>query len=196
MTRTLAPLPFNLSTHSTSDSVFRRKRKLTAAVLWSRWFRVQVPEGHASLESFEAAITDEEHELLPKTLAKLANDGVERIYQVRGHDLDPSRDGLAFLDTLLDHEMRWNLTQDQDPAFPRNLFRLVCTEFGCIVGEIYARTRRGVWIPQRAPNLWRSRVELAGGELYDPFRAVVAKMSDERTDDALVARYDASSTLG
>ena len=48
-----------------------------------------VPEGHPSLEAFEAAITDEERTRLPRTLEKLAMDGVERIYQVRRHDLAP-----------------------------------------------------------------------------------------------------------
>ena len=175
---------------------FRKEKKLTADRLWSRWFRPQVPEGFASLDTFESAITDEERKLLPKTLSKLANDGVERIYQVRGHDLEPDRSGLVFLDGLLDAEMRWKLTQEQDPSFPRNLFRLVCTEFGCVVGEIYARTNRGVWRPRRAPNHWRSVIELEGGDDFDPFRAVVEKMSDERKADSLAKHYDASSTLG
>ena len=170
---------------------FRKKKpELTAEKLWGRWFRPQVPEGFPSLDAFEAAITDDERERLPKTLAKLANDGVERIYQVRGHDLTPDREGLVFLDELLDAEMRWKLTQDQDPAFARNLFRLVCTEFGCVVGEIYKRTGKGTWVPQRAPNHWRSKIKLDGGADFDPFRAVVAKMSDEREPDALIAGFD------
>ena len=170
---------------------FRRKKAgLTAAALWGRWFHTLVPEGHPSLDAFEAAITDDERERLGKTLKKLANNGVERIYQVRKHDLDPDREGLVFLDGLLDAEMRWKLTQDQDPSFPRNLFRLVCTEFGCVVGEIYRRAGKGEWVCARAPNLWRSHIELTGGERFDPFRAVVAKMSDERAQDALVAHFD------
>jgi hypothetical protein len=169
----------------------KKKPQLSADALWSRWFRPVVPEGHASLQAFEAAMSDDERTRLERTLEKLANDGVERIHQVRGHDLDPDRAGLAFLDELLDAEMRWKLTQDQDPAFPRNLFRLVGTEFGCIVGEIYCRNGKGAWEPARAPNLWRSRIALADGSAYDPFRAVVRKMSDEREDAALVSHFDA-----
>lgn len=170
---------------------FSRKPRLTAAALFSRWFRVQVPEGHASLDAFEAGMTDEEKERLPRTLEKLAMDGVERIYQVRKVELEPDRSALEFLDGLLDAEMRWKLTQGQDPNHPRNLFRLVATEFGCIVGEIYVRTGKGTWLPQRAPNLWRSRVRLAGDGLYDPFAAVVRQMSDEREDGALASHFDA-----
>jgi hypothetical protein len=169
---------------------FTRKPRLTAAALFAKWFRPQVPEGHASLEAFEAAMTDEERERLPKTLAKLAMDGVERIYQVRGHDLEPGRDGLVFLDELLNAEMRWKLTQDQEAQHPRNLFRLVATEFGCIVGEIYVRAGKGRWVMQRAPNLWRSRLRLNDDALYDPFLAVVRQMSDERTDGDLVRAFD------
>ena len=171
----------------------RKKQRLTADKLWARWFRPQVPEGFPSLDAFEAAITDDEKLRLPKTLKKLANDGVERIYQVRKHDLEPDREGLVFLDALLDAEMRWKLTQDQDPHFPRNLFRLVSTEFACVVGEIYVRTGKGVWEPQRAPNHWRSIIRLADETEYDPFRAVVRKMSDERDADALVKHYDAQA---
>ncbi len=171
---------------------FRRATKLTADALFAKWFRTQVPEGHASLEAYEAAIGEDERARLPKTLAKLAMDGVERIHQVRKHDLDPDREGLVFLDGLLDAEMRWKLTEGQDPAHPRNLFRLVSTEFGCIVGEIWVRGGQGEWVPQRAPNLWRSRVRRADGTLYDPFLAVVRKMSEERAGDALVRDYDAA----
>jgi hypothetical protein len=148
-----------------------------------------VPEGHSSLDAFEAAITDEERARLPKTLEKLAMDGVERIYQVRRHDLSPDREGLAFLDKLLDAEMRVKLTRDQDPAHPRNLLRLVATEFGCIVGEIYVRAGKDSWAPQRPPNLWRSRLILKDGE-YDPFLAVVRQLSDDREEGALVRRFD------
>jgi hypothetical protein len=169
---------------------FARKQRLGADTLFARWFRPIVPDGHASLDSFEAAMGDEERELLPKTLAKLALDGVERIYQVRGHDLDPGRDGIRYLDGLLDAEMRWKLTEDQDPAHPRNLLRVVATEFGCIVGEILVRAGKGTWEPRRAPNLWRSRVRLRGGELYDPFREVVRKLSDDREADALTRAFD------
>ena len=171
---------------------FRRKSRIRADDLFSKWFRPQVPEGYPSLEAFETAITDEETELLPKTLAKLAMDGVERIFQVRKHDLDPDREGLVFLDGLLNAEMRWKLTEGQDPTYPRNLFRVVATEFGCIVGEIWVRTGRGAWAPRRAPNHWRSAVRRPGGEEYDPFRAVVRKMSDERRDAGLAAAYDAA----
>jgi hypothetical protein len=150
-----------------------------------------VPEGHASLDAFEAGMTDEERERLPKTLGKLAMDGVERIYQVRRHDLPPDREGLLFLDRLLDAEMRAKLTRDQDPAHPRNLFRLVATEFGCIVGEIYVRAGKGVWVPRRPPNHWRSRLALKDGE-YDPFLAVVRQLSDDREEGALVRRFDAA----
>ena len=65
-----------------------------------------MPDGHRSLEAFENGITEEERERLPKTLSKLAMDGVERIYQVRRHDLSPDREGLRFLDDLLDAEIR------------------------------------------------------------------------------------------
>ena len=171
---------------------FKRKPQLTAAVLFGKWFRPQVPEGHASLAAFEAGMTDEERERLPKTLAKLAMDGVERIYQVRNHDLEPGRDGLVFLDELLGDELRWKLTEEQDPAHPRNLFRLVCTEFGCIVGEIYVRAGKAAWITQRGPNLWRSRLRLTSGAEYDPFRAVVRQMSDEREPGALTRAFDSS----
>lgn len=171
---------------------FRSEPRVTAAALYGRWFRPQVPEGHASLEAFEAAITEEETRRLPKTLAKLANDGVERIYQVRGHDLEPAREGLEFLDSLLDAEMRWKLTQDQDPTFPRNLFRVVATEFGCIVGEIFVRSGKGGWKPRRAPNHWRSTIELPDGGSFDPFRAVVRQMSDEREEGALTRAFDAA----
>jgi len=169
----------------------KTKERLTATALFARWFRIQVPEGFSSLDAFEAAITDEERERLPKTFEKLALDGVERIYQVRRHELEPDRSALLFLDALLDAEMRWKLTENQDSNHPRNLFRLVATEFGCIVGEIYLRAGKAVWEPRRAPNHWRSLLRLTGGGTYDPFRAVVHKMSDERNDDALVAHFDA-----
>ena len=168
---------------------FRRLPRLESEHLFATWFRPVVPEGHGSLEAFEAAITGEERERLPKTLGKLAMDGVERIYQVRRHDLSPDREGLVFLDTLLDAEMRVKLTRDQDPAHPRNLLRLVATEFGCIVGEIYVRAGKGAWAPQRPPNLWRSKLILKDGE-YDPFRAVVRQLSDDREEGALVRRFD------
>jgi hypothetical protein len=170
---------------------FRRPPGTRAGSLFSAWFRPVVPDGHASLEAFEAAITDEERERLPKTLSKLAMDGVERIYQVRRHDLSPDREGLLFLDRLLDAEMRVKLTRDQDPAHPRNLLRIVATEFGCIVGEIYVRAGKGTWVPRRPPNHWRSRLALKDGE-YDPFLAVIAKLSDDREEDALVRRFDAA----
>jgi hypothetical protein len=170
---------------------FRRAARVRADALFATWFRPVVPEGHASLAAFEAAITEEERERLPKTLGKLAMDGVERIYQVRRHDLSPDRDGLVFLDALLDAEMRVKLTRDQDPLHPRNLLRLVATEFGCIVGEIYVRAGKARWAPQRPPNLWRSRLLLKDGE-YDPFRAVVRQLSDEREEGALVRRFDAA----
>lgn len=169
----------------------RRSERVTAERLFSRWFRPVVPEGHASLDAFEAAMAEDERERLPKTLGKLAMDGVERIYQVRRHDLSPDREGLVFLDKLLDAEMRVKLTRDQDPAHPRNLLRLVATEFGCIVGEIYVRAGKGSWVPQRPPNLWRSRLLLKDGE-YDPFRAIVRQLSDDREPDALVRRFDAT----
>jgi len=171
---------------------FRRQPALTAQALFARWFRPQVPEGHASLEAFEAAITDDERVRLPKTIEKLAMDGVERIWQVRRHELDPDREGLAWLDGLLDAEMRWKLTQEQDPAHPRNLFRLVATEFGCIVGEIWVRAGKAAWEVRRAPNLWRSRLRLQDGREYDPFLAVVRQMSDERDPGALTEAFDAA----
>lgn len=171
--------------------VFRRRRRpVGAEFLWDRWFSPQLPESHRSLEAFEAAISREELERLPKTLRKLARDGVERIYQVRRHDLEPSRGGLEFLDELCDPELRAKLTRDQDPAFPRNLLRVVCMEFGCIVGEIHVRHKKGRWLPQRAPNLWRSRIEGNSGTLYDPFRAIVEKLSDERGRHSLVEAFD------
>lgn len=170
---------------------FRRTPAIRAGSLFSTWLRPVVPDGHGSLDAFEAAITEEEKERLPKTLGKLAMDGVERIYQVRRHDLSPDREGLAFLDALLDAEMRMKLTRDQDPAYPRNLLRVVATEFGCIVGEIYVRAGKGTWVPRRPPNLWRSRLALRDGE-YDFFFAVVTKFSDDREPDALVRRFDAA----
>jgi hypothetical protein len=165
---------------------------VTAERLFAAWFRPVVPEGHASLEAFEAAMTGEERERLPKTLGKLAMDGVERIYQVRRFDLSPDREGLVFLDRLLDAEMRVKLTRDQDPAHPRNLLRVVATEFGCIVGEIHVRAGKGSWVPRRPPNLWRSRLLLQDGE-YDPFLAVVRQISDEREPGALVRRFDGAA---
>ncbi len=169
---------------------FRRDRT-SAERLLATWFRPVVPEGHASLDAYEAAMTGEERERLPKTLGKLAMDGVERIYQVRRHDLAPDRLGLAYLDDLLGAEMRVKLTQDQDPAHPRNLLRVVATEFGCIVGEIYVRAGKGTWAPQRPPNLWRSKLLLKDGE-YDPFLAVVRQLSEDREPGALVRRFDAT----
>ncbi len=163
---------------------------ISADALFARWFRVQVPEGHASLEAFDLGVTSVELELLPKTLEKLALDGVERIYQVRKHDLEPNRDGLVYLDSILNAELRWKLTEEQDPNFPRNLFRLVCTEFGCIVGEIFVRAGKATWSPRRAPNHWRSTVVLSSGIAWDPFRAVVKQLSDEREDGALVEMFD------
>lgn len=168
---------------------FRSTSRIPAERIFARWFRPVVPEGHASLDAFEAAITDEERERLSKTLNKLAMEGVERIYQVRRHDLSPDREGLVFLDALLDAEMLVKLTRDQDPAHPRNLLRIVGTEFGCIVGEIYVRAGKGSWVPRRPPNLWRSKLALKDGE-YDPFLAVVLKLSDDREPDALVRRFD------
>ena len=64
------------------------------------------------------------------------------------------------------------------------------TEFGCIVGEIYVRADKAAWEPQRAPNLWRSRLRLKDGSEYDPFFAVVRQMSDER--QSLVAAFDSA----
>jgi len=170
----------------------RRADRITAERLFATWFRPVVPEGHATLEAFEALMADDERERLPKTLAKLAMDGVERIYQVRRHDLSPDREGLLFLDTLLDAEMRVKLSRDQDPAHPRNLLRLVSTEFGCIVGEIYVRAGKGSWVPRRPPNLWRSRLSLKDGGEYDPFLAVVRQLSDGREPGALARRFDAA----
>ncbi len=169
----------------------RRAPAVTARVLFDRWFRAQVPEGHVSLEAYEAAITDDEVARLPKTLHKLATDGVERIYQVRRKELEPDRSALLFLDDLLDPEMRWKLTQEQDASHPRNLFRVVATEFGCMVGEIYVHAGKGRWLPRRAPNLWRSRIARADGSEYDPFLAVVRQLSDERVPGALAGHFDA-----
>jgi hypothetical protein len=168
---------------------FRSSDRVSAERLFAAWFHPVVPEGNPSLEAFEAAITDEERARLPKTLSKLAMDGVERIYQVRRHDLSPDREGLLYLDRLLDAEMRVKLTRDQDPNHPRNLLRIVATEFGCIVGEIYVHAGKGAWVPRRPPNHWRSRLALKDGE-YDPFLAVVRKLSDDREPDGLVRRFD------
>jgi len=164
---------------------------VTAAALFERWFRAVVPEGHASLQAYEARMDEDERARLPKTLAKLAADGVERIHHVRRHDLDPDRRGLEYLDTLLGPALLYNLTARQEPSDPRNLFRVVATEFGCVVGEIYVRTGKGVWRPARAPNLWRSRIVAPSGKQYDPFLAVVRRMSDEGRDASLVSDYDA-----
>ena len=79
------------------------------------------------------------------------------------------------------------------PAPHANAVAFGHTQFGCVVGEIYARTNRGVWRPRRAPNHWRSVIELEGGGDFDPFRAVVEKMSDEREADALAEHYDAQT---
>jgi hypothetical protein len=171
--------------------LFKRKPGIAADSLFHRWLRPILPEGHASLEAYESLLGDDERERLHKTLAKLAMDGVERIHVVRKHDLDPDRSGLVYLDELIDAELRWKLTEEQDPNHPRNLFRLVVTEFGCIVGEIYVRTGKGEWIVQRAPNVWRSRIRGSDGGIYDPFMAVVRQMSDERERGALTRHYDA-----
>ena len=134
---------------------------LAAATLYGRWFKPQVPEPHPTLESYEAAITEEELLRLPKRLAKLAHDGVERIFpRPPSTTSTPTARASSSWDELLDAEMRWKLTQDQDPNFPRNLFRLVCTEFGCVVGEIYRRAGLGEWACVRAPNHWRSTITL------------------------------------
>ncbi len=170
----------------------RRAPAVTAQALFDRWFRIQVPEGHPSLDAYEAAITGEEVARLPKTFHKLATDGVERIYQVRRKELEPDREALVYLDTLLDAEMRWKLTEEQDPANPRNLLRVVATEFGCMVGEIHLHAGKGRWLPFRAPNLWRSRIARADGSEYDPFFAVVRQLSDERVPGALAGGFDAA----
>jgi hypothetical protein len=169
---------------------FKSKSSLTASALHGRWFRAIVPEGHASLESFEAGITSEEEARLPKTMEKLAMDGVERIYQVRRVELEPDRSTLAYLDGLLDAEMLHKLTLEQDPTHARNLFRVVCTEFGCIVGEIFVRAGKGHWELRRAPNHWRSTLRLSNGERYDPFLAVIRQLSDEREPGGLARAFD------
>ena len=170
----------------------KKQAGTTARELFVRWFRPVVPEGHPSLDAFEAGITEEERERLPKTMEKLAMDGVERIYQVRRVELEPDRTALEFLDGLLGPEMLHKLTLEQDPAHPRNLFRIVCTEFGCIVGEIYVRAGKGDWELRRAPNHWRSRLRLSNGESYDPFLAIVRQLSDEREDHGLSRAFDAA----
>jgi len=171
--------------------LFRREpAQVTAAALFGKWFTTIVPEGHASLENFEALMTDEERERMPKTLAKLALDGVDRIYGVRKVDLEPDREGLAYLDETLGPAIRHNLTRDQSPADPRNLFRLVATEFGCILGEIYVRADKGEWNPRRSPNHWRSAIRAKSGSEFDPFAAVIKQLSDEREDGALLAEFD------
>ncbi len=169
----------------------RRPQKVTAGVLWARWFLPVVPEGHPSLETYESLITDEERERLPKTLQKLALDGVDRIYEVRGKEVTPDPDGLAYLDGLVDVGLRMNLERDQDRGNPRNLFRIVATEIGCIVGEVYRRANKGRWVPRRGPNHWRSLIRSEAGTEFDPFRLVVRQMSDEREPDALLSHYDA-----
>lgn len=171
-----------------------KEKRVTAQALLDKWFHVRVPEGHASLAAFEAGMTEQEKERMPDTLAKLAVEGVERVYQVRRVELDPDRTTLEYLDELLDAEMRWKLTQDQDATHPRNLFRLVATEFGCMVGEVWIQAGKAQWEPQRAPNHWRSQLKLADGSTYDPFHAVVKKMSDEREPNALTARFDAAES--
>ncbi|MEE8104706.1 MAG: hypothetical protein V3T86_04130 [Planctomycetota bacterium] len=171
--------------------VFERKPpKVTAAALFDKWFTTIVPEGHTSLENFEALMTDEERERMPKTLSKLALDGVDRVYGVRKVDLAPDREGLEYLDKTLGPAIRHNLTRDQSPADPRNLFRLVATEFGCILGEIYVRADKGVWEPRRSPNHWRSTIRAKSGAEFDPFAAVIKQLSDEREDGALLAGFD------
>ena len=171
---------------------FQPKPTLTGRYLADRWFRSVVPEGHASLEAFEAAITAEEIARLPKTMEKIAMDGVERIYQVRRVELEPDRSALVFLDQLLDAEMLHKLTLEQDPTHSRNLLRVVGTEFGCIVGEIYIRAGKGEWDLRRAPNHWRSCLRLRNGERYDPFLAVLRQLSDEREEGALASAFDAA----
>jgi hypothetical protein len=116
---------------------------------------------------------------------------VERILAVRRHEVDPDRRGLEFMDALLDAGVRENLGRDQDPNDPRSLFRVAATEFGCIVGEIWVRAGKGTWAPSRAPNLWRSLVRTSSGRDYDPFRAVVRHLSDEREPGRLVRDFDA-----
>ncbi len=172
---------------------FKQKRAgITARELFERWFRPIVPEGHPSLEAFESGITDEEKERLPKTMEKLAMDGVERVYQVRRVELEPDRTTLEFLDGLLGPEMLHKLTEEQDPTHARNLLRIVCTEFGCVVGEIYLRAGKATWELRRAPNHWRSSLRLTSGETYDPFLAVVRQLSAEREEGALAAAFDAA----
>ncbi len=172
---------------------FRRKQSgPTAQVLFAKWFRVRVPEGHASLAAYEAAISTQERERLPKTLEKLAMDGVERIYQVRRVELDPDRAALAYLDELLNAEMHWKLTQEQDPSHPRNLFSVVATELGCMVGEIWVRADKATWRPQRPPNIWRSRLVLPNGEELDPFFWIASQLSTDRQPNALTRRFDAT----
>lgn len=170
----------------------RRPPRIGFEALWARFFQPVVPVGHASLEAFESAIAEEERALLAKTLGKLALDAVERILRVRGKEIDPDRSGIAFLDAMLDPGVRENLARDQDPSDPRNLFRVAVTEFGCAVGEIFVRTGKGRWEPRRAPNLWRSAVRRPDGSLFDPFRAVVRQLSDDREPGALLKAYDAS----
>ncbi len=168
----------------------RGSKRVTADALWGRWFVPVVPEGHPSLESYESLITDEERERLPKTLQKLAMDGVDRIYEVRRKEVSPDRDGLAYLDELLDAGLRMNLERDQVRGNPRSLFRIVATEIGCIVGEVYRRTDKGRWVLRRGPNHWRSHILSDSGAEFDPFRLVVRQMSDEREPGALVTHYD------
>ena len=106
---------------------------------------------------------------------------------VRSPGLSIHKSGSVILDGLLDAEMRWKLTEGQDPAHPRNLFRLVSTEFGCIVGEIWVRSGKGEWLPQRAPNLWRSRIRRADG-VFRWFHCLGMPFRD--SDGRIIRWYD------
>ena len=170
----------------------RQPPPVTASALWNKWFVPLIPEGHPSLDAYEGLITDEERTRLPKTMLKLALDGVDRIYGVRKAEVSPDRAGLVFMDELLDTGLRHNLVRDQNPADPRSLLRIVATEFGCIVGEVYEREKKGVWVLQRSPNLWRSQIRLNDDALYDPFRAVITQLSDDKEEGGLVRRFDSA----
>ena len=167
------------------------ERKLTSAALKARWFPAIVPEGHAGLDAFEQAISEDERRRLPQTLAKLAENGVQRIHHVRKVDLEPDRGGVAYLDEMLSPAVRESLLWNQRPDDPQNLFRKVVTELGAILGELYVRGGKGRWDPRRAPNLWRSEIVSGSGGRCNPFDAVLRQLSDEHDPGSILAHYDA-----
>ena len=170
------------------------RKHVKAAALKARWLPVIVPEGHAGLDVFEQAISEDERRRLPQTLAKLAENGVQRIHHVRKVDLEPDRAGVAYLDEMLSPAVRESMLWNQRPDDPQNLFRKMATEFGAILGELYVRGGKGLWDPRRPPNLWRSEIVSAAGERYNPFETVLRQLSDDHEPGSILTHYDSFGT--